>query len=131
MIRFDFFLCIVCALGALSPPTAQCASPASSAGSGNTGNILGNGGSVAGGSGGGTGGGNGGGNNPRKREEYLTEIEYILPSTNVSTLMTSAHRMIASGGIATAISNSILKHTYGTGRDCGIPQRVDDAMVYK
>lgn len=69
----------------------------------------------------------------RSREEYLTEIEYINPNSNNSGLVSSsAQRLINAHDYKTnTIVGGHANHLYGSGRDCNVPKKVEDTMVYK
>lgn len=113
----------VCALGILSPASVQCGHAIAAASTSAIGGPS-NGGNERSGR--------------RHREEYLTEVEYINPSANISTLLSSVHRLASISlpienlhPMTVATFGSRTKHTYGRGRDCNMPKKDDDAMVYK
>lgn len=125
-----FCLLAVCALGTLSPANVQCGpinhlAPVAAAVAGNVQAITAT---------------NGGGGNVersarRHRDEYLSEIEYINPNANISTLLSSVHRLSAIFSLENHVnehtSGTRGKHAFGRGKDCNVPKKVDDAMVYK
>lgn len=65
----------------------------------------------------------------RSREEYLGEIEYVYSNPNMSGLVSSAGRLDSENLIVE--NGAYAKHSYGRGKDCNIPRRVEDAMVYR
>lgn len=60
----------------------------------------------------------------RSREEYLAEIEFVNNGQEVSSIL---------NGLIGHTSNTLQKPiiNVATGRDCGNPSKVDNALVYK
>lgn len=62
----------------------------------------------------------------RSREEYLSEVEFVNTREDINALMNG----LSNG--AKAVDNSAQRIVnLETGKDCGTPRRVDDALVYR
>lgn len=93
---------LVCALGTLSPQTIQCGSGAR-----------------------------------KSREEYLGEVEFVSSSQDIAGLLSGFNKINANNGIMNALPDDEVKHTsfakhdFGHGKDCGLPKKDEDTLLYK
>lgn len=100
---------IVCALGALSPPTVQCGSEGTGI--------------------------------RRSREDYLGEVEFVSSNQDVAGILSGFNKINAANGAANGAANTIepepvigsafATHDFGSGKPCGMPEKIDEALLYK
>lgn len=62
----------------------------------------------------------------RSREEYLSEVEFVSTREDINALISGL-----SNGAKQAEKSAPRIVNLETGKDCGMPSRVDDALVYK
>lgn len=69
----------------------------------------------------------------RSREEYLAEVEFVSTDQDLNGLFNGyGAKLNGNGGITvTGNGNGFNRVNFETGKDCGSPARVDDALVYK
>lgn len=75
----------------------------------------------------------------RTREiEYLGEVEFVSSNQDVASILTGFKKMNEKYGKSKNIlaqkpenSGSYYQHTFGDGKACGMPKRVDDTILYK
>lgn len=103
------FLVSVCALGALSPPTVEC-DAATNTGERHT------------------------------REDYLGEVEFLSSNSDVAGVLSGFSKINTANGAAAntiepetepAMGSAYATHDFGSGKPCGLPEKIDDALLYK
>lgn len=75
----------------------------------------------------------------RAREiEYLGEVEFISSNQDVASILTGFKKMNDKYGKSTNIlteksedSGSYYQHSFGEGKPCGMPKRIEDTILYK
>lgn len=99
----DFIFLLVCELGVLSPQTIQCGTGAR-----------------------------------RSREEYLGEVEFVNSNQDVASILSSFSKINEQNGLTNTLSTgtvpnsgSYYQHNYGHGKPCGLPKKVDGALLYR
>lgn len=63
----------------------------------------------------------------RSREEYLAEVEFVSTDQELNGLLNGYSQKINNNPNA----NGFGRVNFETGKDCGSPARVDDALVYR
>lgn len=77
----------------------------------------------------------------RSREEYLGEVEFVSSNQDIVGLLTGFSKINANNGNVNTIeddaaepavmSSAFATHDFGHGKDCGLPKKVEDALLYK
>lgn len=74
-----------------------------------------------------------------RESEYLGEVDFVSSNQDVSSILTGfnkinekfgQHNVFASDANK-ANDGSFYQHNYGHGKACGIPKKVDDALLYR
>lgn len=77
----------------------------------------------------------------RSREEYLGEVEFVSSNQDIAGLLTGFSKINANNGNVNTIeedaaepavmSSAFATHDFGHGKDCGLPKKVEDTLLYK
>lgn len=74
----------------------------------------------------------------RTREvEYLGEVEFIGSNQDVASILTGFNKINEKFGKTKLLtsklghSDSYYQHSFGEGKPCEVPERVEDAILYK
>lgn len=94
----------VCALGKLSPPSVQCGAEGTGV--------------------------------RRSREDYLGEVDFGSSNQDGAGVSSGSNKINANGGVDTmdldqVMGSAFATHDFGHGKPCGMPEKVDDALLYK
>lgn len=74
-----------------------------------------------------------------RESEYLGEVDFLSSNQDVASILSSfnkinekfgQHNVFASDANK-ANDGSYYQHNYGHGKPCGLPKKVDDALLYK
>lgn len=75
---------------------------------------------------------------PRTRDsEYLGEVDFVSSNQDVASILTGFSKINDKFGKSKAIkvkaenSGSYYQHTFGEGKPCGMPKRVEETILYK
>lgn len=70
--------------------------------------------------------------------EYLGEVEFVSSNQDVASILSGFNKINEKYGKPTAAlttksSNSIsyYQHTFGDGKPCGLPKKIEDAVIYR
>lgn len=73
----------------------------------------------------------------RSREDYLGEVEFVSSNQDVAGILSGFNQINAANGAAntiepeSVIGSAFATHDFGSGKPCGMPEKVDEALLYK